>query len=113
MLTIIIIYSQYAAPSGPPLNIQLTAESFSSIMLSWEPPLPEQQNGRLVRYHVIVTDAGFTSNRNLTYDVSDGRIQLIDGLNADTSYAVRIAAATNAGIGPFGVIRIVTTLRNG
>ena len=95
------------------MNIQLTAESFSSVTLSWEPPLPEQQNGRIIRYHVIVTDAGLTSNRNLTYDASNGRVQLIDRLNADTSYAVRVAAATNAGIGPFSVIRTVTTLRNG
>ena len=95
------------------MNIQLTVESFSSVMLSWEPPLSEQQNGILVRYHVIVTDAGFASSRNLTYYITDGRVQLIDRLNADTSYAVRIAAATNAGIGPFSVIRTVTTLRNG
>ena len=95
------------------MNIQLTAESFSSAMLSWEPPLPEQQNGRIVHYHVIVRDAGFALNRNLTYNVHDGYIQLIDRLDADTSYAIRIAAATNAGIGPFSVTRTVTTLRNG
>ena len=82
-------------------------------MLSWEPPLPVEQNGRIVHYHVIVTDAGFALNRNLTYGVSDGYIQLIDRLDADTSYAVRIAAATNSGIGPFSVTRTVTTLRNG
>ena len=82
-------------------------------MLSWEPPLPEQQNGRIVRYHVIVRDAGFALNRNLTYGVNGGYIQLIDRLDADTSYAIRIAAATNAGIGPFSVTRTVTTLRNG
>jgi len=104
---------QYAAPSGPPLNIHLTAESFSSVMLSWDPPLPEQQNGRIVYYHVIVTDAGFTVNRNLTFDTSDGYTQLINGLNADTSYAIRMAAATSAGTGPFSSITTVTTLRNG
>ena len=95
------------------MNIQLTAESFNSIMLSWDPPLQEQQNGRIVRYHVTVSDAGFTSSRDLTYDISKGRAQLIDMLNADTSYAVRIAAATNAGMGPFSAINTVTTLRNG
>lgn len=82
-------------------------------MLSWKPPLPEHKNGRLVRYHVIITDAGFTSTRNVTYDITDGRIQLISALHADTSYAVRIAAATGVGIGPFSAIRTVTTLRNG
>ena len=107
------LYYIHIAPSGPPLSIQLTAESFSSVTLSWEPPLPEQQNGRIVRYHVTVTDAALTANRDLTYDISDGRVQLIDVLDADTSYAIRMAAATSAGVGPFSAIRTVTTLRNG
>ena len=107
------VYITYVAPSGPPVSIQLTAESFNSITVSWEPPLPEQQNGRIVRHHVTVTDAALISNRDLIYDVSDGNVQLIDTLDADTSYAIRMAAATSTGIGPFSAIRTVTTLRNG
>ena len=107
------LYCIHIAPSGPPLSIQLTAESFNSVTISWEPPLAEQQNGRIVRYHVTVTDAALTANRDLTYDISDGRVQLIDMLDADSSYAIRMAAATSVGIGPFSAIRTVTTLRNG
>lgn len=101
------------APSGPPLDIQLIPESISSIIISWGPPLPEQQNGRIIRYYVIITDTGFTLNRNLTFNISDGLTQLIDRLNPDTTYAIRVAAATIAGIGPYSTIMSVTTPRNG
>ena len=82
-------------------------------MLTWERPSPEQENGLLEPYHVIVietqihyTDDGaeFTGMQrylNRTYNVSEGRTQLIEMLHPDYNYTVRIAAATELGIGPF------------
>ena len=91
----------------------VTVESSHSIMLTWERPLPEEENGLLVRYHVIVIETqihymdngteitGMQTYLNRTYNVSEGRIQLIDMLHPDYSYTIRIAAATGVGIGPF------------
>ena len=82
-------------------------------MLTWERPPLEEENGLLVRYHVIVIetqihymDNGTEITRmgtwfNRTYEVSEGRVQVIDGLHPDYNYTVRIAAATEPGIGPF------------
>ena len=82
-------------------------------MLSWDPPPIGEQNGILIRYHVIVIETeihytddgteitGMETYLNRTYNVSEGRTQLIDMLHPDYNYTVRIAAATEPGIGPF------------
>lgn len=42
------------APSGPPqgVAVALGGDSNSSITVSWEPPLPSQQNGVITEYQV-------------------------------------------------------------
>ena len=94
-------------------------------MLSWERPSPEQENGPFIRYHVIIieTQIHYTDNRseitgmqrylNRTYNVSEGRSQLIDMLHPDYNYTVRIAAATGPGIGPFSDAITVRTDMDG
>ena len=94
-------------------------------MLSWEPPLLEEHNGLLVQYHVIVMEtqtlyldngtviSQMGMNFNRTYNVSEGRTQLIDMLHPSYNYTVRIAAATVVGIGPFSDPITVMTLEGG
>ena len=91
----------------------MIVNSSRSIILSWERPSPEQENGQLISYHVIIieTQIHYTDNGseitglqaylNMTFDVSEGRSQLIDMLHPDYNYTFRIAAATRPGIGPF------------
>ena len=94
-------------------------------MLTWERPSPEEENGLLVRYHVIVIETqinytddgveitGMQRYLNRTYNVSEGRTQLIDSLHPDYNYTVRIAAATEPGIGPFSNATTVRTVMDG
>ena len=96
-----------------------------SIMLTWERPLLVEENGPLIRYHVIIieTQIHYTDNGaeitgmqrylNRTYNVSEGRRQLIDMLHPDYNYTVRIAAATEPGIGPFSNAITVRTDMDG
>ena len=92
--------------------------------MSWEPPLLKEQNGILIRYHVIVKETQILyldfgtvlqmgMNFNRTYNVSEGRTQLIDMLHPSYNYTVRIAAATVVGIGPFSDPITVMTLEDG
>ena len=115
----------YTVPTEAPQNVTVTVESSRSIMLTWERPSLEQENGLLERYHVIVietqihyTDNGTEITRmgtwfNRTYEVSEGRMQVIDGLHPDYNYTVRIAAATQPGIGPFSDGITVRTTMDG
>ena len=109
------------APSEVPSNIQISTESPYSIRLSWEPPPIEQQNGRLIHYHVFIQEYELHTNtrnrtipvlvdeRNITFSVSESRTQTIDDLLPNHNYTIRIAAATGAGTSPFSTAITVTT----
>ena len=58
-------------------------------------------------------DSPMGDNFNRTYNVSEGRRQLIDMLHPSYNYTVRIAAATVVGIGPFSDPITVMTLEDG
>ena len=91
----------------------MTVNSSRSIILSWERPLPQNENGLPLLYHVIVIETPIHYNDdgteftemqrylNRTYNFSEPRTQLIDSLHPDYNYTVSIAAATGPGIGPF------------
>ena len=112
-LFIISLVSYCTVPTEVPQNVTVTVNSSRSIMLTWERPPVEKENGLLLVYHVIVIETqihymdngtelrGMNQFLNRTYNVSVGRMQLIDGLHPDYNYTVRIAAATEPGIGPF------------
>ena len=103
----------------------MTVNSSRSIILEWERPSPEEENGLLVRYHVIVIETQIyyldngtviTPNQtylNTTYNFSEEHAQLIDMLHPDYNYTVRIAAATEPGIGPFSDAITVRTYQDG
>ena len=106
--------SLITVPTEVPQNVTVTVESSRSIMLTWERPPLEEENGLLVCYHVIVIETqihyfdngtelrGIQRYLNTTYNVSEGRMQLINkSIHPDYNYTVRIAAATELGIGPF------------
>jgi len=95
------------------------------MVLSWDPPSLEEQNGLLVQYRVIVMETQILYldngtvisqmgvNFNRTYNISEGRTQLIDMLRPSYNYTVRIAAATVVGIGAFSDPITVMTLQDG
>ena len=103
----------YVVPSMEPQNVSIFAVVSQSFILSWDPPLIEEQNGILICYHVIVIETqihytddgeeirGMERYLNRTYNILEGRVQLIDMLHPDYNYTVSIAAATEPGIGPF------------
>ena len=106
--------SLITVPTAVPQNVIVTVELSRSIMLTWERPPLEEENGLLVHYHVIVIEAqihyfdngtelrGIQGYLNTTYNVSEGHVQLInESIHPDYNYTVRIAAATEPGIGPF------------
>ena len=97
-------------PSGPPLMFNAMAQSSQSIILVWEPPSPEDQNGLIVGYTINVTDLE-TGERYQHLSTSTNIT--IGSLTPFTTYICIIAARTNIGIGPFSTVVTVQTMEDG
>ena len=93
--------------------------------MTWERPPIKEENGILLFYHVMVMETqihytndgeeirGMERYLNRTYNISEGRAQLIDMLHPDYNYTVKIAAGTEPGIGPFSDPITVRTRMDG
>lgn len=76
----------WPAPSGPPqaVAVALGGEGNSSITVSWEPPLPSQQNGVIQEYQVqgVWEGGGWGGGRGgpgLDWKGSGSRASLVAG----------------------------------
>ncbi|XP_060035796.1 roundabout homolog 3 [Erinaceus europaeus] len=88
------------APSGPPQRVTVTlgGEGNSNITLSWEPPLPSQQNGVIKEYQIWCL--GNESRFHLNLSAAGGaRSAVLRGLRPGVLYRALVAAATGAGAG--------------
>jgi hypothetical protein len=85
-------------PAGPPQGAATLALSSSSLLLIWSEPLPEEQNGPIVRYIVRIMRVG--SSDATEFNTSSTRLQ-VDSLVPYTFYEWQVAAQTNSGSGPF------------
>ena len=97
-------------PSSPPRNSAAVAVSSRSILLTWDAPPVEGQNGIITGYIVNVTklETGevstmFTESHNLT----------LYSLQPFTTYGTLVSAQTVAGRGPTTRLLSVTTLEEG
>ena len=83
------------APSGPPLSFSAVAISSVSIRLSWASPLPEELNGVLVSYRVIVTEdaTGEVFQQTTAFDTNS---LVVNSLHPYYNYQCSVAAFTIA-----------------
>ncbi|XP_037697785.1 roundabout homolog 3 isoform X2 [Choloepus didactylus] len=88
------------APSGPPqgVAVALGGDGNNSITVSWEPPLPSQQNGVIKEYQIwcLGNESRFHLNRSAA---GWARSAVLRGLLPGLPYQTRVAAATSAGVG--------------
>ena len=84
----------------------------TAISLSWQPPVPEGQNGIITSYTVLVTE--LLTNTTTTYQRDGSHTELvITGLHPYYDYSCAVAAQTSVGLGPFGALITVTTHQDG
>ena len=81
----------HTAPSGPPQNVSALVLSATHLLLSWEPPLNEEQNG-VIEYY-IVTIHQFESNISYSYHTEDLQYT-VQHLHPYYVYECTVAAAT-------------------
>ncbi|XP_055945929.1 neogenin-like isoform X2 [Argiope bruennichi] len=97
-------------PSATPQNVSLEPASSSSIIIRWEPPPKEFQNGIITGYKIRVKKKN-GNGETYTTDGSRRLYALVD-LEKGAQYMVKIAALTVNGTGPFTEWKTVETYTN-
>ena len=89
----------YAVPTASPQNVESMTVNSTTILMTWEPPPPEHQNGIIIAYvvNVSVEDNDIIPQQ---YSTSALSVALV-GLHPYSLYMVAVAAQTGVGRGPF------------
>ncbi|XP_053387197.1 neogenin-like [Mercenaria mercenaria] len=87
------------APSDVPQNFTLETASSTSIVVRWQPPKPEHQNGKITGYKIRYKKKGAKKGLTVT-TAGDRDLYALTDLKKDTIYQVRISAQTVNGSGP-------------
>jgi len=83
-------------PTGAPLSLSATRITSTSLSLSWDPPLYDQQNGNIRYYVVTLTEVALGSSRTLNVNATSFTVS---NLRPFFVYNVSVAAYT-VGLGP-------------
>ena len=91
------VFVLFQAPSGPPLNVAVFAESSTSLLVKWNPPTELERNGVITYYIIRYTSLGEESSINTTDNTTQ---KLIPHLRKFTEYYVTVQAVNDIGAGP-------------
>lgn len=84
-------------PSSPPRELTGVNSSSSSLLITWSPPIQEDQNGIIQGYNISY----FAAPNGSVTDMSTSETTInITGLLFYTQYNVSVAAYTSVGTGP-------------
>ena len=81
-----------------------------SVVINWEPPPEEEQNGVIIKYTINVT---YTDTLVVTQYFTTSTSINITSLEPYTTYVCVVAADTAVGTGPFSHLVFVQTLETG
>lgn len=85
------------APSSPPLNFIVRADTSRSLFFSWDPPLPEHQNG-IIR-HYVINITSIDGSFNVSTPTTQTNYTVLAPIRPFITYICNIAAETVA-VGP-------------
>ena len=93
-----------------PRDLVAVVISSSAVNLSWQPPLPEQQNGIIIRYVVNVTTVETGEGFEL---VSALKKLTVNSLHPHWTYIFTVSGETSVGVGPPSLAVTATILEDG
>ena len=94
------------APSGPPREIEVVSQTLYTITISWKPVDCAHQNGNITGYKVEYQEMVERDEKGTV----NGTSYTLDDLQSATTYVIKVAAKTSAGVGVFGNITASTSL---
>ncbi|XP_058484510.1 neogenin 1a isoform X3 [Solea solea] len=95
----IVVRTLSDVPSAAPQNLTVEVQNSKSIMLRWQPPPLNGQNGEITGYKIRYRKG---PRRSEAAETTGGTQlnKLIDGLDRGTEYSFRVSAMTVNGTGP-------------
>ena len=84
-----IVSSVDAAVTGRPRNVRITARTYTTLSISWSPPLITQRYGAILRYNISCLGSGV-----LQFHHTTGNSTRMVGLHPYTRYYCCISAIT-------------------
>ena len=107
----------FTVPAAPPDNVTVTAETSTSIRVTWQQVPAIDQNGIITQYEVMYepleTFDGQISMRSINITNASVFEVLLEGLEEYVEYNITVRAYTAVGEGPFSTELIVRTLEDG
>ncbi|XP_064644883.1 neogenin-like isoform X4 [Lineus longissimus] len=97
-----------AEPSDTPMNVTLETASSMSVIVRWEPPPKEFQNGVITGYKIKFKKAKSGRTKSATTD-GNRRLYVLTELDRGTKYHIKIAAINVNGSGPATDWKAATT----
>ncbi|KAL2088756.1 hypothetical protein ACEWY4_015655 [Coilia grayii] len=88
-----------AVPSAPPQNVTVEVLNSKSMMVRWQPPPVDDQNGEITAYKIRYRKGARKSEASEIVAGSQLH-KLLDNLQRGTDYSVRVTAMTLNGSGP-------------
>ncbi len=88
-------------------------ESSTSIVVSWEPPSLEDQNGVITSYRLNYSSEKEFANGGSLDVSSSSTMMVVSGLEEFVTYSFVVAAETSEGIGNFSDPVNATTFQDG
>lgn len=102
-------------PSGPPQEVKCYSSSSTNILVSWQPPPVELQNGIITQY--TIQYAATEGEDNTAHQISsippESTEYLLENLEKWTEYQVTVTAHTDVGAGPESLPQLVRTEEDG
>ena len=109
LITTFLYYFLSVAPSSAPIDFQATVLDHTSILLSWNPPPLEDQNGIIRHYEVVLVSL---ATGEIHIRSSAAHSVTVSSLQPFTDYSCTVAAETVA-TGPYAEEVTVQTLQTG
>ena len=106
LLLIFIVSLCSLAPSGPPQGIAVRTITSNSLQFSWEPLSPEEQNGLVQSYNIVVFEIDTNTTKSIYQDFQHHSI-FLSNLHPYYHYELSVAAFTVA-LGPYASTVIQT-----
>ena len=94
----LLLHFCLTVPTGPPQGVEIRSKNSTTLVLSWQPPPPENQNGIIVHYIVNITE--METGRLLSFTAVNTTTLSVTMLHPFYMYTCTVAAVT-VGIGPY------------